>query len=76
MACSWVHTRERNHRYNFYPQPTPGRVCYKVERLVCTSFFVHLKKAFDKVFREVVRWVMRKLGIEEWLVRVVKVMNA
>merc|ERR1712035_298602 len=30
-----------------------------------------LEKAFDRVPREVVKWAMRKLGIEEWLVRVV-----
>ena len=33
--------------------------------------FVDLEKAFDRVPREVVRWAMRKLGIEEWMVRVV-----
>ena len=26
------------------------------------------KKAFDKVLREVIRWAMLKLGVEEWLV--------
>merc|ERR1712035_140149 len=30
-----------------------------------------LEKAFDRVPREVVKWAMRKHGIEEWLVRVV-----
>ena len=33
--------------------------------------FVDLEKAFDRVPREVVKWAMRKLGIEEWLVRAV-----
>ena len=33
--------------------------------------FVDLEKAFDRVPREVIKWAMRKLGIEEWLVRVV-----
>ena len=27
-----------------------------------------LEKAFDRVPREVIRWAMRKLGGEEWLV--------
>ena len=30
--------------------------------------FVDLEKAFDRVPREVIRWTMRKLGVEEWLV--------
>ena len=32
--------------------------------------FVDLEKAFDRVPREVVQWAMRKLGVEEWLVRI------
>ena len=30
-----------------------------------------LKKAFDRVPRKVVEWAVRKLGVEEWLVRAV-----
>jgi len=30
--------------------------------------FVDLEKAFDGVPREVMRWAMHKLGVEEWLV--------
>jgi len=30
-----------------------------------------LEKAFDRVPREVIRWAMRKLGFEEWLVSAV-----
>ncbi len=33
--------------------------------------FVDLEKAFDGVPREVVTWALRKLGVEEWLIRVV-----
>ena len=36
--------------------------------------FVDLEKAFDRVPREVVRWALRQLGVEEWLVRTVMVM--
>ena len=32
---------------------------------------MHLEKAFDRVPREVIRWAMRKLGVEEWLVSAV-----
>jgi len=33
--------------------------------------FVDLEKAFDRVPREVVWWALRKLGVEEWLVRII-----
>ena len=33
--------------------------------------FVDLKKAFDRVPREVISWAMCKLGVEEWLVSAV-----
>jgi len=33
--------------------------------------FVDFAKAFDRVPREVIRWAMCKLGVEEWLVSAV-----
>ena len=40
-----------------------------------TSFtFVGLEKAFDRVLCFVLWWAMRKLGIDEWTVSLVKVM--
>ena len=36
--------------------------------------FVDLEKAFDRVPRNVIWWAMRKLGIDEWLVRLVQSM--
>ena len=36
--------------------------------------FVDLEKAFDRVPREVVRWALRQLGVDEWLVQVVIMM--
>ena len=37
--------------------------------------FIHLKKAFDQVLRSVLWWAVRILGIDEWIVRLVKVMH-
>jgi len=37
--------------------------------------FVDLEKAFDRVPNEVIRWAMRKLGVEEWLVSAVMSMS-
>ena len=34
--------------------------------------FVDLEKAFDRVPRKVIWWSMRKLGVEEWIVRLVQ----
>lgn len=34
--------------------------------------FVDLEKAFDRVLREVVWWALRSLGVEEWLVAVIR----
>ena len=34
-----------------------------------------LIKAFDRVPTEVVLWAMTKLGVEDWLVRLVKAVN-
>jgi len=32
---------------------------------------MHLEKAFDTIPREVIRWAVSKLGVEEWLVSAV-----
>ena len=33
--------------------------------------YVDLAKAFDTVLREVVWWALRKVGVEEWLIKVI-----
>ena len=38
--------------------------------------FVDLEKAFDRVPRKVMWWALRKLGVEEWIVRLVQGMYA
>ena len=34
--------------------------------------FVDLEKAFDRVPRKVIWWALRKLGVEEWIVRLLQ----
>ena len=34
--------------------------------------FVDLEKAFDGVPREVVWWASRKVGVEEWLIKMIQ----
>jgi len=36
--------------------------------------FVDLENAFDRVPREVVWWALRELGVDEWIVEVIKSM--
>ena len=36
--------------------------------------FVDLEKAFDRVPREVVRWALGYLGVDEWIVSVIRAM--
>ena len=38
--------------------------------------FVDLEKAFDRVPQNVIWWALRKLGVEEWIVRLVQGMYA
>ena len=38
--------------------------------------FVDLEKAFDRVLRKVIWWALRKLGVEEGIVRLVQGMYA
>ena len=36
--------------------------------------FVDLEKAFDRIQRDMVRWALRKLEVEEWLMKAVMIM--
>ena len=33
--------------------------------------FIDLEKAFDRIPREVTKWALRKVGVDEWLVSTV-----
>ena len=47
---------------------------YLVKKKELCMAFVDLEKAFDHVPREVVWWALRKVGVNEWLVNVIKAM--
>ena len=36
--------------------------------------FVYLEKAFDRVPRDVLWWALRRVGVEEWLIKAIKSM--
>ena len=51
-----------------------GRCKFLAKKRTLLFAFVDLEKAFDRVPREVVGWALRKLGVEEWLVKAVMTM--
>ena len=36
------------------------------------ELYIDLEKAFDRVPRKVIWWALRKLGVDEWIVRLVQ----
>ena len=44
---------------------------YRAKKKKLYYAFVDLEKEFDRVPREVLRWALRKLGVDEWLIRTV-----
>ena len=44
---------------------------HQVRKMKLYYAFVYLEKEFDAVSREVVRWSLKKLGVDEWLIRTV-----
>ena len=46
---------------------------YAINKTLCMAF-VDLEKAFDRVPRHVILWALCKLGIDEWLVRLIQSM--
>ena len=49
---------------------------YLAKKLSLFFAFVDLEKAFDRVPRSVIWWAMRKLGIDEWIIKIVQAMYA
>ena len=46
-----------------------------MEKMNFCFAFVHQDKVFDWVLTDVVSWALRKLGIEEWLVKIIQSMD-
>ena len=70
----WLHAGSRNSWRNLHPPSTTWEALSKKEKpLLC---FCRHEKAFDRVPRSVLWWAMRKLGVEEWIVRTVMAMYA
>ena len=47
---------------------------YLAKKLPLYFAFVDLEKAFDRVPHDVIWWAMRKLGVDEWIIKVVQAM--
>ena len=71
LICSQVDIN--NMQFGFMPGCSTTDVIYTLLGRR-KSTFVDLEKAFDQVPCSVLWWAMRKLQIDEWIVRLVKVM--
>ena len=55
-------------QFSFIPSRTKDNI-FVLRKLPLYFPFTDLDKAFDQVFVDVVWWALRRLGVEEWLVR-------
>ena len=70
----WLRPRQRHYRHNLFVRQLQEKNLAANKRLYMA--FVDLEKAFDRVPRKVIWWALRKLGVEEWIVRQVQGMYA
>ena len=56
----------------FIMRQVQGKYQAKMKKLYYT--FVNLEKEFDSIPREVVRWALKKFGVNEWIIRTVMAM--
>ena len=59
---------QRQNRFNLCRPPVAGEISFCGK----AALYYFLEKAFDFVPRKVVWWAMRKLGVEEWIVKLVQ----
>ena len=50
----------------------PG--CRTINKVLAKKKTLYSEFAFDRVSRDVAWWALRKLGVEEWLVKIVQLM--
>ena len=70
----WLCPRKRHYRCNLCGPKLQEKYLAVKKRLYMA--FVDLEKAFDCFPRKVIWWALRKLGVEEWIVRLVQGMYA
>ena len=66
----WLRPRQRHYRRNLCCQAVQEKYLAANKRLYMA--FVDLEKVFDGVPWKVIWWALRKLGVEEWIVRLVQ----
>ena len=61
-----------NYKHHFYLETVKEKYLAKKKNLYFV--FADLGKDFDRVPRDVVRWALKKLGVEEWFNKIVQSM--
>ena len=70
----WLRPRQRHYRRNVFVRQLQEKYLAANKRLYMA--FIDLEKTFDRVPRKVIWWALRKLDVEEWIVRLVQGMYA
>ena len=77
LQTIWLCPRKRHYRCNLCGPTAAGEILSSEQpQQEALSAFMNLEKAFDFVPQKVIWWALRKLGVEEWIVRLVQGMYA
>ena len=72
----WLRPRQRHNRRSLVVRQLQEKYMYLAANKRLYMAFVDLEKAFEQVHQKVIWWALRKLGVEEWIVRLVQGMYA